>query len=137
MTPSDFRELAFRFPETEERAHMNHPDFRVAGKTFATLGYPNKERAMLKITPVEQEMLMRAEPSVFTPVKGTWGLKGCTNVNLGAAEKTTLHRAIAALGSSPPPRAVPSNLQPKQPQLSSRHRTARPQRSLGKKSADR
>jgi hypothetical protein len=96
MTPNDFRKLALSFPATAEHAHMNHPDFRVAGKIFATLGYPNKERAMVKVTPVEQEMLVRAEPSVFTPVKGAWGLKGCTSVNLEAAEKTTLHRAIAA-----------------------------------------
>ena len=42
MTPNDFRKLALALPETEERAHMNHPDFRVAGKIFATLGYPDK-----------------------------------------------------------------------------------------------
>jgi hypothetical protein len=96
MTPNDFRKLALSFPVTAEHAHMNHPDFRVAGKIFATLGYPSNEQAMVKVTPVEQEMLVRAEPSVFTPVKGAWGLKGCTSVNLKAAEKTTLHRAIAA-----------------------------------------
>ena len=96
MTPNDFRKLALSFPATAEHAHMNHPDFRVAGKIFATLGYPSDERAMVKVTPVEQEMLVHAEPSVFTPVKGAWGLKGCTSVNLEAAEKTTLHRAIAA-----------------------------------------
>ena len=33
MTPNDFRKLALSFPETEERRHMNHPDFRVAGKS--------------------------------------------------------------------------------------------------------
>src|SRR5580704_13784852 len=42
MTPNDFRKLALSFPDTEERGHMNHPDFRVAGKIFATLGYPDK-----------------------------------------------------------------------------------------------
>lgn len=106
MTPNDFRRLALSFPATAEHAHMNHPDFRVAGKIFATLGYPNKERAMVKVTPVEQEMLVRAEPAVFTPVKGAWGLKGCTSVNLEAAKKTTLHRAIAAAWQL----AAPGNL---------------------------
>jgi hypothetical protein len=96
MTPNDFRRLALSFPEAAERAHMNHPDFRVAGKIFATLGYPNKEHAMVKVTPVEQEMLVRAEPSVFTPVKGAWGRKGCTSVNLKAAKQTTMRRALAA-----------------------------------------
>ena len=55
MTPSEFRRLALSFPETEERAHMDHPDFRVAGKIFATLGYPEEGWAMVKITPVEQK----------------------------------------------------------------------------------
>jgi hypothetical protein len=96
MTPNEFRKLALSFPETEERAHMNHPDFRVAGKIFATLGYPNTERGMVKVTPVEQEMLVSAEPSVFSPETGAWGRQGCTRVNLKAAKVTTLRRALAA-----------------------------------------
>jgi hypothetical protein len=96
MTPNDFRKLALSFPETEERAHMNHPDFRVAGKIFATLGYPNTERGMVKVTPVEQEMFVRAEPSVFSPESGAWGRRGCTRVNLKAAKVATMRRALAA-----------------------------------------
>lgn len=96
MTPNEFRKLALSFPETEERTHMNHPDFRVAGKIFATLGYPNTERGMVKVTPMEQEMLVSAEPSVFSPESGAWGRKGCTRVNLKAAKITTMRRALAA-----------------------------------------
>jgi hypothetical protein len=96
MTPNDFRKLALSLPETEERMHMRHPDFRVAGKIFATLAYPNKEWGMVKVTPVEQEMLVRSEPKAFSPVKGKWGLKGCTSVNLKAAKKTSLRGALAA-----------------------------------------
>jgi hypothetical protein len=33
----DFRRIAMSFPEAMESAHMNHPDFRVGGKIFATL----------------------------------------------------------------------------------------------------
>jgi hypothetical protein len=96
MTPNDFRKLALSFPETAEQAHMRHPDFRVAGKIFATLGYPDKCWGMVKLTPVEQEMLVEAEPSVFIPAKGAWGRQGSTTVNLKAAKKTTLRRALAA-----------------------------------------
>jgi hypothetical protein len=96
MTPNDFRKLALSFLEAEERAHMSHPDFRVAGKIFATLGYPNTDRAMVKVTPFEQEMLVRDEPSVFFPVNGAWGRQGCTSVNLKAAKIATLRRALAA-----------------------------------------
>jgi predicted DNA-binding protein (MmcQ/YjbR family) len=38
MTAKDFRQLALSLPETEERAHMDYPDFRVGGKIFATVG---------------------------------------------------------------------------------------------------
>ena len=96
MTPGEFRKLALELPDTEERKHMNHPDFRVGGKIFATMGYPDKTRAMVKVTPVEQGMLVEAEPEVFTPVKGKWGLRGCTSVNLKLAKKTPLRKAIRA-----------------------------------------
>ncbi|MGB2592539.1 MAG: MmcQ/YjbR family DNA-binding protein [Candidatus Acidiferrum sp.] len=96
MTPNEFRKLALSLPGTAEHAHMNHPDFRVGGKIFATMGYPDKTRAMVKVTPVEQEMLVRAEPEVFSPVKGKWGLQGGTSVNLKAAKKQSMRRAIAA-----------------------------------------
>jgi len=96
MTPNDFRKLALSFPETEERAHMNHPDFRVAGKIFATLGYPDRSWGMVKLTPVEQEKLVEAEPAVFVPAKGAWGRQGSTTVNLKAAKKDVVRSALAA-----------------------------------------
>ncbi len=30
MTSNEFRRLALSFPETSEKSHMDHPDFRVA-----------------------------------------------------------------------------------------------------------
>jgi len=42
MTGAQFREMALSFPEAVEAAHMGHPDFRVAGRIFATLGYQNE-----------------------------------------------------------------------------------------------
>jgi hypothetical protein len=96
MTPNEFRKLALSFPDTEERGHMNHPDFRVAGKIFATLGYPDKSWGMVKLTPVEQEMLVEAEPAVFVPAKGAWWRQGSTTVNLKTADKDVVRNALAA-----------------------------------------
>jgi len=96
MTPKDFRRLALSFPETEERAHMQHPDFRVAGKIFATLGYPDLDWAMVKLTPLEQEMLVKAQPEVSNPCSGAWGRRGCTNVRLKGVRKPMLRRALEA-----------------------------------------
>jgi hypothetical protein len=51
VTENEFRRLALSLPEAEEREHMGHPDFRVGGKIFATLGYPGKSWAMVRLTP--------------------------------------------------------------------------------------
>ena len=96
MTPNDFRKMALSFPEAAERAHMHHPDFRVGGKIFATLGYPDKAWGMVKLTPVEQEMLVAAEPEVFVPAKGAWGRQGSTTVLLKSAKTTTVRKALSA-----------------------------------------
>ncbi|SPE31088.1 conserved hypothetical protein [Candidatus Sulfopaludibacter sp. SbA3] len=96
MTADDFRRLALSFPETTEEAHMNHPDFRVRGKIFATLGYPGVDWAMVKLTPEQQANFVQAEPASFAPVKGGWGRQGCTNVILQSAKKTMVRKALAA-----------------------------------------
>jgi predicted DNA-binding protein (MmcQ/YjbR family) len=49
MTADESRELALSLPETVESAHMDHPDFRVGGKIFATLG-PKEAWGMVKMT---------------------------------------------------------------------------------------
>jgi hypothetical protein len=95
-TPSDFRRIALGLPATEERKHMNHPDFRVAGKIFATLAYPNKQFAMVKLTPMQQEDFVKSHPAVFNPCNGAWGRKGCTNVLLAKSNKRALKTAILA-----------------------------------------
>jgi YjbR protein len=67
MTPNDFRRLALSLPKAEQYAHMDHPDFRVAGNIFATLGYPDENWGMVKLTPLEQEMFVKAQPKSSTP----------------------------------------------------------------------
>jgi hypothetical protein len=75
---------------------MDHPDFRVAGKIFATLGYPDDGWGMVKLTPTEQEMFVKAPPAVFNPCIGAWGRRGATKVRLKAARKHTVRRALEA-----------------------------------------
>ncbi len=96
MTAAEFRKIALALPETEERSHMGHPDFRVAGKIFATLGYPDKTRGMVKLPLEHQHYLSKDYPAVFSPVKGVWGRRGATSVCLKAAKKDVLGTAIRA-----------------------------------------
>lgn len=96
MTPDAFRSLALKFPDLIESAHMNHPDFRVRGKIFATLGYPSDEFATIMLTPTEQAQFVKDESGAFAPVKGGWGLKGTTNVRLKLANAELVNRALSA-----------------------------------------
>ncbi len=96
ITAKEFRQIALSFPETEAKQHMGHPDFRVAGKIFATLGYPDKSFGMVKLTPVEQRMFIDADPNAFQPCAGAWGRRGATSVKLSAVKKSSLRRAMAA-----------------------------------------
>src|SRR3989454_6777840 len=89
MTAAEFRRIALSLPQAAEASHMGHPDFRVAGRIFATLGYPRSGWGMVKLTPEQQELFVRAQPAAFAPVKGGWGRGGATNVRLRAEEHTS------------------------------------------------
>jgi hypothetical protein len=93
MTPNQFRRMALSLPESIESAHMNHPDFRVYDKIFATLG-PDEAWGMVKLTPDQQQSFMRAEPGVFDPCRGAWGRRGATSVRLELAKEDTVRRAL-------------------------------------------
>jgi hypothetical protein len=110
MTPEDFRQLALDLPEATESSHMAHPDFRVRGKVFATLGYPDKNWAMVKLPPERQELLSKAEPDVFVPVKGGWGRQGATSVLLKTAKKTAVRSALLAAWRKAAPKRLTAKL---------------------------
>src|SRR5260221_14200935 len=90
VTQADLRRLALGMPDTEEKSHMKHPDFRVHGKIFATLGYPDKNSAMVKLTPAEQETFVTPEPEAFHPCSVVCGQRGATNVRLASLTQKTL-----------------------------------------------
>jgi hypothetical protein len=93
MTADEFRGLALSLPEASESAHMDHPDFRVRGKIFATLG-PGEEWGMVKLTPEQQAAFVRTEPDVFHPASGAWGRRGSTIVRLQAADAASVRQAL-------------------------------------------
>lgn len=94
MTPAAFRKLALGMPGAIEGAHGGHADFRAGGKVFASLGYPDAAWAVVKLAPEQQEMLVASAPEIFVPVKGTWSLRGNTQVRLAAADATTAKSAL-------------------------------------------
>ncbi len=94
MTVDAFRRMALSLPETSEAAHMSHPDFRVCGKIFATLGYPSAAWGMVGLTPKQQQALVRKDPDAFVPVKGAWGRQGATSVRLRVAPAASVRKAL-------------------------------------------
>ena len=96
MTADQFRRIALSLPDVEERSHMGHPDFRVKGKVFATLGHPDDGWGMVKLTPAQQRMYVEAAPKAFMPAKGAWGLQGSTMVRLKAARADAVREAMAS-----------------------------------------
>jgi hypothetical protein len=102
MQADDFRDIALALPEAEEKSHFGKPDFRVRNRIFGTL--PDAGRAVIKLTPEEQSVLTAAEPAIFRPVKGGWGRQGWTELDLAAADETTLRSAcwMAWRNAAPP-----------------------------------
>jgi hypothetical protein len=96
MTPDEFRQIALSLPEAIEASHMGHPDFRVGGKIFATLGYPTEAFGVVVLTPQDQQLIVRDYPKTFAPVRGKWGASGSTTVALRGASKRAISLALEA-----------------------------------------
>jgi hypothetical protein len=111
MTAADFRRLALGFPKATEGAHMDHPDFRVGGKIFATLGYPDMSAGMVKLFPDQQKEFVGAEPKVYAAANGAWGRRGATHVRLKAAKKPSVRRALEAAWRNTAPRRLCGKLE--------------------------
>jgi hypothetical protein len=75
---------------------MGHPDFRVAGKIFATLGYPRRGFGVVMLSPQDQGFFVAAQQEAFAPVKGVWGERGATTVDLRAAKLALVRAALRA-----------------------------------------
>ena len=108
MTSATFRKLALALPEVSEQSHMDHPDFRVGGKIFATLGYPDQGRAMVKLTVDQREVFTAACAAGFVPVPGGWGLRGATYVVLASAPSDLVEEALRAAWLNTAPKKLRS-----------------------------
>jgi hypothetical protein len=100
MTINEFRKMALEIPGAIEQSHMNHPDFRVGGKIFATLGAPDNNWAMVKLAPEQQCAFIEKAPEIFKPCSGAWGRQGATNVYLAAARAGLVYDALNAAATN-------------------------------------
>jgi hypothetical protein len=93
MDGNDFRRIALGMDGAIEGSHMDHPDFRVNGRIFATLDH-DETRGMVKLSAEEQAEFMRSEPETFVPAAGAWGRQGCTLVTIAQVDENLLGEAM-------------------------------------------
>ena len=110
MSKARFRKTAMALPGVIEGAHHGHADFRGGKRVFATLGYPDDEWGMVKLTPDQQILLVDAEPEMFRPVPGAWGKSGSTNVKLAKIDPVTLRSALEMAWRNVAPKSLLASL---------------------------
>ena len=93
VTIENFRQLALSLPGAEEQDHFGRPSFRVNKKIFATI-WTKENRAMIKLTPVDQSVFCAFDNTVIYPVPGGWGRQGATFVELAKVRKSMLKDAV-------------------------------------------
>ena len=111
MTPNGFRRIVLKLEGVVEGSHMNHPDFRVNGRVFASLhGQP--QVGMAALTPADQQRFIADAPDAFEPEAGAWGRMGCTRVHLTHADEEAVGEALTLAWqlalTKKPPRSRPS-----------------------------
>jgi hypothetical protein len=74
---------------------MNHPDFRLNDRIFATLSGQEKARGVVKLTLEQQHSFITEYPEAFSPVQGGWGRMGMTYVHLDKADEFLMQGALS------------------------------------------
>jgi hypothetical protein len=90
---------------------MGHADFRVGGKIFATLGYPNDGFGAVMLTPQDQDLIIQDYPKSFAPAAGKWGASGSTTVELRGVSKRAVALALEAAWRKRAPKRLTSELE--------------------------
>ena len=84
MTVNEYRRAALAQPEAVESAHMNHPDFRVRNKIFATIYSVERKEGMVKLTPEQQRQIHERASQCFQSGSRRVGTKrrnNCADTN--------------------------------------------------------
>ena len=105
LTPAKFATIALGFPEAVQGTHFDVTDFRVRGRIFATLREKDG-RAVLKLAPDQQKLLMETAGGQFAPASGSWGLKGWTQVMLDQVDEGTMRHAMAMAWRTVAPKSL-------------------------------
>lgn len=93
VSQNTFKTIALAFPEAVELPHFEIPSFRHKKKIFATL-WVKENKAMVRLSLVDQSVFCSYDSSVFYPVPNAWGKKGATLIELAKVKKSMLTDAL-------------------------------------------
>ena len=89
MTIQDIVAICMSFPEVTESPHFEKTSFRVGNKIFATL--KNDDGLLVvKLSELDQSVFVDIGSGNITPVPGSWGRKGWTQVFIQEIESRDL-----------------------------------------------
>jgi hypothetical protein len=111
MTVGEYRRIALSQPEAVESSHMDHPDFRVRNKIFATICSNEGNEGALKLTPEQQRQFITEYPNVFSPAAGAWGRNGSTIVQITIAKSNFVERAMRLAWRNAAPKRLVSQFE--------------------------
>ena len=102
VTIETFRQLALSFEEATEKPHFEKNSFRIKNKIFATVDTLH-QRAVLKLSAIEQSVFCSLDKTIIRPVEGAWGKLGWTIIELKKIKKQILIDALtrAYCGTAP------------------------------------
>ncbi len=84
---------ALAFPETVQLPHFEKTSFRVKKKIFVTLD-TMKQRAVVKLSEIDQSVFCKYDNSIIFPVPGAWGKQGWTIIELKKVRKAMFKDAL-------------------------------------------
>lgn len=90
-----FRQLALSLEQATEETHFQKTSFRIKKKIFATLD-SEAQKALLKLSEIDQSVFCAFDKAVIYPVSGSWGKQSWTIVELSKIKKTMLLDALKA-----------------------------------------
>ena len=93
VTIGDFTKMAMAFEDAVEQPHFHKSSFRIRKKIFATLD-SEENTVVLKFSNNEQSVFADLAPGIIEPVKGSWGEKGWTQVDLTTVSAEILKYAL-------------------------------------------
>jgi len=101
MDIEDLTALILTLPDARRSTNAESPDFRVAGKIFATL--PSRQHLVLKLSNSQQEMVIASDPQIFSVVPDGWGARGWTNANITELDEASALSALIMAWSNAAP----------------------------------